>query len=117
MKRILLAVAIVLSSSLIGIAASGVFASIAAAQNYQLQHVNNALAFPRSSERFFDAGRQQIDQEVQRLRQGSNEQTTDLLDIDPTILQQQQNLQPPEQQFLDEVGAPHSTLPIELLDD
>jgi uncharacterized protein YcbK (DUF882 family) len=62
-----------------------------------------ALASPTSSERFFEAGRQQLEKEIQRLQQGSNAQTSDILKIDPAIFQQLRNLQQQEQHFLDGV--------------
>jgi hypothetical protein len=113
MKRILLLVVVFVSSSLVSIASIGTGVSPAAAEERGARDVGNALAYPRSSERFFEAGRQQLEEEIQRLQQGSNEQTSDILKIDPAIFQQQRNLQQQEMHLLDGVRAPpNRTLPI-----
>jgi hypothetical protein len=116
MKRILLLVVVFVSSSLVSIASIGTCVSPAAAEDHGSPYVVNALASATSSERFFEAGRQQLEQEIQRLQQGSNAQTSDILKIDPAIFQQQRNLQQQEQHLLDGVRAPQNrTLPVEPL--
>ena len=116
MKRIFLLIVVFVSSSLVSIASIGTCISPVAAQDHGLQNVVNALASPTSSERFFDVGWQQLEQEIQRLQQGSDEQTSGVLKIDPAISQQQRNWQQQEQQPLDGVRAPQNrTLPIEPL--
>jgi len=116
MKRMLLLVMVFVSSSLFSMALIGTCVSPAAAEDYGSQDVGNALASPTSSERFFEEGRQQLEQKIQRLQQGSNAQTSDILKIDPAIFQQQQNLQQQEQHLLDGVHAPQNRiLPIEPL--
>jgi hypothetical protein len=116
MKRMLLLIVVFMSSGLVSIASIGTCISPVAAQDHGLQKRGNFLAVPTSSERFFGKGRRQLKQEIQRLQQGANAQASDVLKIDPTIFQQQQNLPQQEQQLLDRVGAPqNSTLPIEPL--
>jgi hypothetical protein len=118
MKRILLLVLVFMSSSLVSIAALGTCASPVAAQEYRfqggLQSVGGALATPTNSERFFNEGQRQLEREIQRLQKGSNVQSSNILKIDPSIEQQQRDLQRQEHQFLDGVSVPQTfTLPID----
>jgi hypothetical protein len=116
MKRIFLLIVVFASSSLVSIASIGTWVSPVAAQDHGLQNVSNALASPTSAERFFNEGQQQQEYEIQRLQQGSNAQPSDVLKIDPSIVQQQRNWQQQEQQPLEGVLAPQNrTLPIEPL--
>lgn len=114
MKRIPLLIVILVSSSLVSIASMGTRASPVAAQDHELQNVSNALASPTSSERFFDAGRRELEHEIQRLYQGSDAQLSDVLEIDPEIFQQQRDWQQQEQ-LLDGVRALQSGMSIEPL--
>jgi uncharacterized protein YcbK (DUF882 family) len=116
MKRILLLVMVFVSSSLVSIASIVTCVSPAAAEDHGSPDVGNALASPTSSERFFKTGRQQLEEEIQRLQQTSNAQTSDILKIDPAIFQQLRNLQQQEQHLLDGVRLPQNRiLPIEPL--
>lgn len=116
MKRILLLVVVFVSSSLISVASIGMSLSPAVAKDHGFPNVGNILATPTNSERFFEAGRQQLEKEIQRLQQGSNAQTSDILKIDPAIFQQQRNLQQQELNLLDGLRTPQDwTLPSESL--
>ncbi|MEM9007330.1 MAG: hypothetical protein AAGE59_27875 [Cyanobacteria bacterium P01_F01_bin.86] len=111
MERMLLLAVLFGSSSLVSLASIGTDVSPAMAAEFlpaeprEFGSVVDALVSPTSSERFFEEGRQQLEQEIQRLQQGSNAQTVDILKIDPAISQQQQNLQQ-DQYLLDGVHAP-----------
>ncbi|MEO1407010.1 MAG: hypothetical protein AAFV54_11040 [Pseudomonadota bacterium] len=111
MERMLLLAVFFVSSSLVSLAPIGtdvspaMAAEILPAEPSRLGSVVHALVSPTSSERFFEEGRQQLEQEIQRLQQGSNAQSSDILKIDPAISQQQQNLQQ-DQYLLDGVHAP-----------
>lgn len=117
MKRLLLLTMVFISSSLVSIASIGTYVSPATAQDHGLQNFGS-IGATRSSERFFNAGRQQMEQEIHRLEAGSNVQTSGILRVDPAIFQEQQDLQQLEQQFLNEGRVPkNDTLSIELLNE
>lgn len=104
MKRLLLLIAFFISASLFSITSVGMCVLPAAAQNYEVQTLNSALASPTNAERFFKAGQQQLEREIQRLQQGSGTRFATVLKVDPIILHQQRNWQQQqEQQFLDRV--------------
>lgn len=112
MKQILLPIAFFVGSSLVAIASVALSVSPGAAQDQGVQSLNSALSYPTSSERFFRAGQQQLEQEIQRLQQGSNAQATDVLRIEPTVYEQQRDWQrQQDQQFLDRVGTPQRHFP------
>ncbi|MGF1535857.1 MAG: hypothetical protein ACFB4J_05135 [Elainellaceae cyanobacterium] len=103
MKRMLLIAAVFASSSLVGLASAEAQASPLSLSNQDLQTITSALAFPTSSERFFTEGRERFEREIQAFQQGSAAQTAELLTVDPTLLDQSQDL---EQHFFD--GLPQS---------
>jgi hypothetical protein len=101
MKQRLLLVLVFVSSNLVIIAANGMYASPLPAQARGFQNVVNGLVFPTSSQSFFEAGQQQLEQEIKHLEQGFKQQPSALLEIEPAVFQQQQNLQQQEQPPLD----------------
>lgn len=118
MKRILLLAAVFVSSSVFSVESMGTYAVPAMADNFspitegELGSAINSLVSPTSSERFFEEGRQQLEQELRHLHQEPNEQTSDLLMVDPDIFQQQQDLQQEQYCFEGACTLQKSTLAI-----
>jgi hypothetical protein len=100
MKRMLLLVVFFISSSLLGIASIETWASPAAAQRY----LDGSLYSPNNAERFFKAGHQSMEHEIQLLQQDPHIQVAEVLKIDPAIAQQMRDWQEQQdRQFLTKV--------------
>ncbi len=119
MKRLLLLIARFINAGLISIAFVGICVFPATAQSCELQMLNSALASPTSAERFFKAGQQQLERDIQRLQQGSGTQIAGVLKVDPAIMKQQRNWQQQqERQFLDRVHElQNPTAPVQYMQE
>jgi hypothetical protein len=93
MKRILLPILFFICANLCSVVWIETSISPVAAKDCPVQTVGSALDSPTNSERFFNQGQRQLEQEIQRLQKAPERENSELLKIDPTILQQQRDLQ------------------------
>jgi hypothetical protein len=78
--------ALVLSVIVLGIAISPILKAQPVRGNLQTQQVLPGLFTPTNSQRFFEAGRNQFEREIQNLRERDNYAPEDLLQINPEVL-------------------------------
>lgn len=106
MKRTLLPLALFFGSNLVSIVSLGTFLRPALAGYPVPQSVINSLAQPNSSERFFEEGRQRLEREIQLLERGIYARDSEILKIDPAVLDRPSNSQPLEPGSFDRMSAP-----------
>lgn len=102
MKRLPL-LPMIFATSLTCVVLIGSDGSPAAAQTVPAR-ITNALAYPTSSQRFFEAGNEQLEIEIQRLQH--NPQAMPTLHISREVQQQQQTLQQQEPRWEELIHKP-----------
>jgi hypothetical protein len=80
----------------------------------QLRGIANVLASPTSSERFFSAGRQQLEQDIHKLQQNPQVQPS-VLNVAPKLSEPQQIWQQEQERQLEQQFQPSGNRPSSLL--
>jgi hypothetical protein len=105
MNRLLLSLWVLTASTTFSIALTGIQASVAIAHDEiqrGIQDINNALAYPTSSQQFFEEGQERLEIRIDQL-QHQAQRVMPVLDISPDVFQQQQHWQDEGDRHLDEL--------------